>query len=519
MTTSADRPTASSTRDPQAHRLEADGHWCPMAHSNRNVNSFQEIQPLLQVRHVQKVTDPDVSPWAAYHLGAFTGETMAVCVYASPTHPALVAYDYHDASVRWTSPVQDLQASARRREVAAVLLARLRGGGHDSSLYVFAANPSEFVAYSDAGRRLWKRSSREITPEAPNGIGGPISLTFDDHALITATDAGWIVKIDPQDGRMLDAYRMDTSITVDRRLIAGTFVSLKSIALVGTTVYLAAEFNLQGRNQLLPRALTPVYVLRIDLGRRSDRRPGTWIAPLDSLTRPGSATADRIQIGVNTVGGSPSTWRTPEGTVLIFANSQVLVGQQLKPIVMAIEDEQGTLSVRWQSILDAAPGDRIYSAPGFHEASRTLVVSTARSMYLFRGVDSLVGNIPSPASLSANELVGSIADQIGDAGVGSPLALAFDEDAGEIIVYTSFRLLPVWGRRSYGFLGAFSLPADRRGVPRLLWHFPLSLAPNGLPAPGPGTFGQPALFRVEEGTGGSTGLVVNTVRSGTYFVR
>jgi hypothetical protein len=84
----------SSAQNSTIDSLQSDGMWCPMAHSNQNVSSFQDVPPLLKVSKPQKITNRAVSFRGFVHLGSFTGEMMAVCVYASPYHPALVAYDY-----------------------------------------------------------------------------------------------------------------------------------------------------------------------------------------------------------------------------------------------------------------------------------------------------------------------------------------------------------------------------------------------------------------------------------------
>jgi len=78
--------------------LEVDGRWCPMAHCNQTDDSFHDLPPLREASRSQTIADPVVSPYAWDNLGAYTGEKMAVCAYESPTHPALVAYDYQDGS-------------------------------------------------------------------------------------------------------------------------------------------------------------------------------------------------------------------------------------------------------------------------------------------------------------------------------------------------------------------------------------------------------------------------------------
>src|SRR5262249_50682927 len=152
---------------------------CPMAHCNREDTSYHNLPPLLRVQTIQKVTDPAISPRAGFNLGAFTGEAMAVCAYPSPGYPALVAYDYTTAAVRWTSPLEDLSGIGRRR-LAPLLLAKMALSGCRARPYVFAANPTEFVAYTADGALFWRRDCKQITGAAPMGIGEPVALSFTD---------------------------------------------------------------------------------------------------------------------------------------------------------------------------------------------------------------------------------------------------------------------------------------------------------------------------------------------------
>jgi hypothetical protein len=63
------------------------------------------------------------------------------------------------------------------------------------------------------------------------------------------------------------------------------------------------------------------------------------------------------------------------------------------------------------------------------------------------------------------------------------------------------------------------VPADPRGKIHPLWQAPLGVTRDGTPIPGYGTFGQPALFRYQGGDGQATGVIVNTVATGTYIFR
>ena len=499
--------------------LEADGVWCPMAHCNRNDDSFQNIVPLRSVRITHKLNDPAVSPSALNNLGAFTGERMALCVYESPSHPALVAYDYQDGSVRWTSPPEDMPGFSRRR-TNGILLAKMRLNRGPVHHYVFAANSAEFVAYSADGTRLWKQPTTEMAHIAPRGIGAPRSLRFSDaKELVAATNRGWVIKLNPLDGTVTDAYKMETSVVVQGRHYRGTLYSIKSPVVIGNALYLVVQFKAHPADLLLPR-LSPVYIVRIELNRPGVRGPGTTIKPLARLEHRLDHAPDRVFIGVNKSGGSPPAWAAPDGKVLIFAHANTFMKGQLKPVITAVEDDGEVLRTRWRSVLDTMPGDDVYAAPAFHAGSRTLLVTTADHIYVFRNADTLTGNIPSPPPLSGSGLLALRQDrQVSRVGMGSPFALTFDPEMNEIVVYTNFRVLPLFGYRVYGFLGAFTLPIQTRRAPRALWCCPLAVDMHGEPTPGPGTFGQPALFRYESRGGQATGLIVNTVFTGTYIFK
>jgi hypothetical protein len=243
--------------------LEADGRWSPMAHCNRLDDSCQALPPLRDPRLVRRLEDPRISPVGFIHLGSFTGQRFAVCTYASPNHPALAAYDY-DGSTLWVSPLEDLPGWPRRIP-SGLLIARMGHRGQVPRRYVYAANPAEFVAYAEGGARVWKRLSDEITPGAPDGVGIPISISFNDaRELVAATSKGWVVKLDPVDGRPIDAYKMVTSVLVNGRVHRGTFITMKSPIVIGNVMYLLAEFKPDHLHAIAPAAC-PVYLVRIEL--------------------------------------------------------------------------------------------------------------------------------------------------------------------------------------------------------------------------------------------------------------
>jgi hypothetical protein len=192
----------------------------------------------------------------------------------------------------------------------------------------------------------------------------------------------------------------------------------------------------------------------------------------------------------------------------------------LEPTITAVEDRQGALIVRWRSLLHVQPGDDIYAAPALHADSGTLLVTTLHNIYVFREVTSLAGEVPQPAATRPSDLIASASHpRTSSVKVGSPFALAFDVDRDEVIAYTNFRVGVEPFHLRYGFLGAFALPLRAGRKPHALWQRPLGVTRDGAPIPGFGTFGQPALFRYDSAGDEATGIIVNTVATGTYIFR
>jgi hypothetical protein len=496
--------------------LETDGRWCPMAHCNRLDDSFHELPPLREVRSLQRIGDARVSPLGFIHLGSFTGERMAVCTYASPRRPALAAFDYQDGRTLWVNPQEDLPGVPRRIP-AGILIARVARAGQAPERRVFAANPSEFVAYSEDGRRLWKRPSGEITPAAPGGVGLPISISFTDEGeLVAATAKGWVIKLDPIDGRTIDAYCMTTSVAVNGRLYPGVFMTMKSPIVIGNVLYLLAEFKPDPGTRL-HASQRPVYVVRVQLTRGSGRDRA--ITPLARPGGPRDVCPDRALIGVTRGRGSPSALVSRDGSVLVFAHAHRVANGRLWPVMSGVADVGGVLKRRWVSTLEVRPGDSVHSAPALHAGTRTLLVTTYSKMFALAGVDSWSGDVPAPRPLDVTNLFDLAATpHVTRVGFGSPFALTYDAASDEIVAYTNFRAFTA-GNRPYGFMGAFAMPMRRRKGPRALWSRPLGFTATGRPISSPGTFGQPALFRYDDGGRRATGLIVNTVYTGTYMLK
>jgi hypothetical protein len=429
-----------------------------------------------------------------------------------------VAIDVEREAVRWATRLEDLQGLPRRR-TSGILMAKMTLDDRSEVRCVFCSNTAEFIAYTEGGTRLWKRPTNEITPDAPLGVGMPISISFtDSHELVAATTEGWIVKLDPATGAPIDAYRMETDVAVNHRRFHGRFVTFKSPAVIGDTMYLLVEFKAR-RSTPLPRLFSPVHLIRVRL--RQPDKPGHEhrIRPLEQPCGRGLEAPDRIRLGINRGRGSPPALVGRDG-VLLFAHAQTLTPEGFRPVLTAVEDRRGELVARWKCALDVSPADSLHSAPALHARSRTLFVTTYRRLFVFRHVDGLAGNVSSPQALASEHLLPfTPRPSHRRIEVGSPLALTYDEEGDAIVAYTNVRLLPVTGFRTYGMLSAFSVAARGTPRPKALWSQPLGLTDQGEPASGPGTFGQPALFRYQSDRGEATGVIVNTVCNGTYIIK
>lgn len=509
---------AGSLDDLHPDTFEADGQWCPMAHCNRTDNSFQFLSPLRTVRTFRRIDAPVAHAKGFIHLGSFTGRSMAVCTYSTPSLPALAAFRYHDGSVIWTSPMEDLPGYPLRVPLG-ILMARMSVKGRPAENFVFAANRAEFVAYSGDGRRIWKRRNGDVTPEAPGGIGLPISLSFSDtKEIVAATTGGWVIKLSPLTGHTIDAYKMESSIVHNGRLYSGHFFTCKSPVVIGNTLYLLAEFKAHD-TRAVPQMASPVHVIRICLTSAGVPGQEHKIQALHLPRNCKETPPDRVQVGTYRGRGSPPAWITPGNTVQMFAVAHAHRNGRVYPTVAGVEDERGVLSLRWASLLNVVRGDEVLAAPALDGQSGSLFVTTLQKMFLFRRVGALKGAVACPAPISGEALV-SMAGHPGIARVafGSPFALTLDQAANEIVGYTNFRAI-FRGGISYGVMGAFALHRTRDEAPRPLWYRHLGVSVEGGIVPGLGTLGQPALFEYDDGKHRATGLIVNTVSTGTYMIK
>ena len=506
-----------------------DGDGCPMAHCNLLNNSFHAIPPLRSITRAHRVDSPVISPKAAVNLGAYTGEKLAVCAYESAEHPALVAYDLQDDSVAWTSPCEDLpQAFAAQshwhmeRVVSGVLMATITSPDGHTKRHVFAATPNEIVAYTFDGSPVWKRPVADVASTSGDPVGSPRDLRFTaQNEIVGATRGGWIIKLNPVSGSLLDMYRMESSVFISGRSFPGTLRNVRSSVVVENRLYLVVEFDPDPEFHL-HRFLRPVYVLRIDLHAPGARGAQTSIKPIDQATRSSGVPSDRVQIGVNQSGGSPAAYVRDDDSVVIFAGSMIFDRRGRQTLITAVEDRNGVMSPCWHYILEHYLGEPLLSAPALHNESGTLIVTGRPGFYVFRNATTAnprTAEAPTfiPAAQVVADEVRSHADLVE---AGAPLALTFDTERHEIVVVTNFRATPTSRTEKFGFLGAFTVPLNDTAAPAPLWCQPLAVGPDGEILPGFGTYGQPALFQYRNsGNSKETGVIVNTVQTGTFIFK
>ncbi|MCW2537778.1 MAG: hypothetical protein JWQ26_3477, partial [Modestobacter sp.] len=250
-------------------RLEAERCWSPMAHANRNDDSFHDLPPLRRITSTRSIRDPRVSPAAHRGLGAYIGTTMAVCTYGAPDRPGLVAFDYATGDVLWTSGPADLPGADHRR-IAGVVLAHLSDGSGTQRSVAFAANQAEAVAYEYSGRLLWRTPTADMSPVDRVGAVTALSFRDDGHVVLT-TSRGWVVLLSALGGQVVDAYRMDADVAVGSRRHHGTFVNLKASVVIGNALYLMTKFR-PARPALAPGLPKAVFLVRLGISPGSSRR-------------------------------------------------------------------------------------------------------------------------------------------------------------------------------------------------------------------------------------------------------
>jgi hypothetical protein len=503
----ARRPGAALPRTPTSPALELDLPGCPMSHANRQLTSAQDVFAPERVDEVIRLDRPGVvSARSGFHLGAFSAPGRLITMHPDPLQPAIAAYDPTSLRLLWTSPRSDLPADRTgRRRLAAPLLFRT-GTPVDAAtrVGVITGNPTEFIAYDDQGREQWRRPNLVAEPSsydarfrqpASRSAGGPICLNHTDSGhLVTITDDGWLITLDPWTGHrrmirpLLDPTGRRRGIGPagpgQARLGTG-----KSVAVVGQVVYaLVAP----------PGPGEPVFLARCEIasdGRRLTGEP------------------ELIMIGRDRAGGSPCVLAGPGGRNLIIANAEI--GPSV-PIVVIIEDVPGKgLQRRWWSIIPGRPGDVLHTSPAIEPITKRLVVTTRDRLLIFPPVDQLEGRVIAPAPMPAEDLLPRDlrSSAVEGLGLGSPVTLGRGRSVGTLLI-TNLRLRVRAG--TFGHLVAVAVPDHAWAGPRTrlrpLWAVPLS----DPPAPGPGTFGQAAVFT--DATGRS-GVLVTTAVDGTFCIK
>ena len=500
---------------------------CPMNHCTPLMGDFQRVTPPKGSISSTRILDPSLPYSAGVLLGCTTGEDLAVCGYNNADLPGLVAYDYRTAQPLWTSPLDDFPlfkglSEFPGRLVLGILAAKVSFDGRPEETRIFAANPSEIAAYDASGVRLWKRSIRAVSSlDRVSGVKAPLAINFSsDGELVMVTRGGWIVKLEPSNGQVIDAYRMDMNLTAGGQLYEGRLISRNAFSVVGNVLYFLAEY----RSDWTPRLNitdSPAYMARVELSQPGVPGSEKKIKPLALPSVVGESTPELLPLGFYTGGGTPTATRLPDGRVLITGDADRQINGKLRAVLAVAEDNGGVLSERWYTPLATDELDTIAASPATHPESRTMIVSTVRNFYVFRGIDQLQGLVPLPAPLNKRDLItcGAAQEKRADIRVGSPVGLAFDASSNELVAYTNFKIKRSAFADIYGYLGAFTVPLDPAKKPRALWCMPLAIDPQGRPAPGRGTSGQSALFEYEDGGSRVSGLIVNTVNTGTFIFK
>ena len=438
---------------------------------------------------------------------------MAVCSYGDPAYPGLVAFDYGTGDVLWTSDLEDL-GGARHRRIAGVLIAHLSTEAIEDKGVVVAANQLEAVAFDYSGSLLWRSptSGMALGVDRPGAI---TSLSYrDDGYLIMTTSRGWVLLVAASDGSVVDACRMHGDPVIAGRRVQGTFVNFKSSVVIGDHLYLMTKFRPDSVD-LRSTSHDMIFLVRLAIRRATTarcvgRRPQA--APrLESL--------DWIEVGVTRLrGGSPSAWQSPAGNV-IFVNSDQVVEGRLVPSITALLDDGQAFRKCWRALLPAPMGDAIRGAPAFHPATQTLVAPALSTVFILRNITTFADEPPKVERLTAARLL-RIAPTDARVTVTSPGALTYDQDRHQIVMCSGFRIRLSAKAAPYSFLASYAVPVDQPRSSEPLWRYPLAATPTGVPLPGPGTFGQPAMFGLPHGENAErTGIIVNTVRTGTHIIR
>jgi hypothetical protein len=499
-------------------QLESDGAWCPMAHANCFNDSFNDIAPMRTVQTFQSIPDP---PFGYLNLGAFTGESFAVCAFAGPARPALAAFDY-SGTTRWMSRLEDLPPVGRLRRVAGILMAKVTPAGQPAALRVFAANPNEFIAYGEDGSVIWRRPARDMVGGSAEGPGTLRSFSYTpDGALVICTRLGWVIKLSPVDGAPIASYHLLTSAPFRGKLHRGYLSVMLSSVVIGNILYAVTTFEPEVPASI-PSEEAPVYLVRVDLAAPAGGGKAGKIVPLYEPRTVTDLAPDRLEIGVNGLrrfGGSPCGMLGPDGNPIIIANAQTVHDGKYCPVIVAAMDKAGTLIQSWRSSLSSVAGEVIPAAPALYGAGGIYLAPTASGLHFMRNVGDS-GKPPPVTKIATAQLVtAEVRQRAKSIVLTSPVSLALDRDRDELVGYTNVHARLAQDGPDYAFMAAFAVPLAAGQAPYPIWCEPLLRTPLGAPVPGTGTFGQASLFRQGAEAGAKTGLITTVYNRGTVIFR
>ena len=207
-----------------------------------------------------------------------------------------------------------------------------------------------------------------------------------------------------------------------------------------------------------------------------------------------------------------------DGTPVIIANGHNPEGGFW---VRAIADEAGTLQEQWCMPLPD-PGDPTITAAPANDPETGLYICTTKAfMFLVRNAAHREGEIAPDITLEALDLLAPDwrTDAVA-AELSSPMTLARDPGEEGFVCYVGMAVMMRRVAEAYPVLTALEfIPSGDELQVTPLWTVPIVLSEDGLPAPAPRSFAQPAIFQYDRGGTAQTGMVMGTLRNGIAILR
>lgn len=512
------KPTAASNNKKRTLvTIEPDGRGFPMAHANLMDSSLCGLPPLRSLSGAHHVPYPSRG---GINFGAYTGESYAICVYESTREPGLVAFNLDTGRKMWQTPRdmldQPKDAFAPGRWISGLLLVNLVFDDGSRDRRIYASNAAEMVCLDEYGKPVWRRSTSDMVGNAADErIGGARCLRLSkDNKIVFVTHQGVLVKIDPLDGAVVDLYPLRDPLVVNGRTEVAGYKVMQSVVLIGDTLYVQGVLT-SGRDRE-GMSLPPLCLMRIQVSGTEDGRCSR-LAETDTV----GALADHFQFGVvsdGRQGGSPSAILREDGTPIILVNGNTPDGGFA---VRGISDEDGSLCEQWSMKIPGSGNPEIIAAPAVDSVTGLYLCATKENLFIVRETRNRTGEILPDLVCPAIELLrpkfrkGTVSAEL-----SSPITLARDEDAIELVAYVSLCLQTNFSSEPYSVLTALQVDISETGLSlKPLWTGPLAQDQDGQAAPSTRSFAQPALFQYEDEGELRTGIVMGTYLSGVSFFR